>query len=170
MPAPTIYATSMFDKIDEFLLEMAEHDKEIKCGVASVGPASAYAETWEWGNVRQSKPGPKTVLGQNPDGEQVWLSIQAPFGYIKINENAYWDALKQELAKVSFKGPGAKQITEELQAAGKRAMRLCAQLIGDSAPVDKGDLSHSFKVVEDGDPILDNSDDTRTLILEHGEE
>lgn len=169
MPVPTIYATGMFDKIDEFLLEMAEHDKEIKCGVMAVGPAAEYAEVWEWGNARQSEPGPKTVLGMNPDGEQVWLSIQAPFGYIKINENAYWDALKQELGKVKFKGNTPKEITEELQAAGKRAMKLCAQLIGDAAPVDSGQLSKSFRVVEDGDAMLDNSDDSRALVLDKGE-
>jgi|ERR1700734_228169 len=165
MPAPTIYATSLFDKLDEFLLEFAEHDQEITAGVASVGEAAAYSEVWEWGNIRQSKLGPKTVLGTNPDGEQVWLSIQAPFGYIKIHENDYWQALKEELAKVTFKGPNAKDITEELQAASRRAMKICAQLIGDSAPKDSGDLSKSFVVIEDGDPILDDSDDSRTLIL-----
>lgn len=169
MPVPTVYATGMFDKIDEFLLELAEHDKEIKCGVAAVGPAAAYSEVWEWGNTRQSKPGPKTVLGTNPDGSTVWLSSQAPFGYIKINENAYWDALRQELGKVQFKSTNAKEMTEELQAAGKRAMKLCAQLIGDSAPVDSGQLSKSFRVVEDGDPMLEDSDDSRTLVLDKGE-
>src|SRR6266567_2553056 len=120
-------------------------------------------------NIRQSEPGPKTVLGTNPDGEQVWLSVQAPFGYIKINESAYWDNVKQELEKVKFKGPTAKEITEELQEAGRKAMKRNARLISDSAPVDTGALSHSFRVVEDGDPILDDSDDTRTLILDKGE-
>jgi hypothetical protein len=165
MPVPTVYSTAMFDKLDEFLLEFAEHDQEVNAGVASVGEAAAYADVWEWGNIRQSKPGPKTVLGTNPDGEQVWLSIQAPFGYIKIHENDYWDALKQELAKVKFSSTNAKGITEELAAAGKRAMKLCAQLISDSAPVDRGTLKDSFKVIEDGDTLLDDSDDSRTLII-----
>jgi hypothetical protein len=165
MAAPIIYATTMFDKLDEFLLEFAEHNQEVNAGVASVGEAAAYAEVWEWGNARQSEAGPKTVLGTNPDGEQVWLSIQAPSGYIKINENAYWDALKKELSKVKFSGTNPKAITEELAAAGKRAMKICAELIADSAPVDKGTLRDSFKVVEDGDPLLDDSDDSRTLII-----
>ena len=144
MAVPTIYATAMFDHLDEFLLEMVEHDQEISAGVASMGDAAAYAEVWEWGNVRQSKPGPKTVLGTNPNGEQVWLSIQAPFGYVRINENQYWEVLKQELAKVQFKSTNARGITEELEAAAEEAMKIIAQIIGDHAPVDTGDLSKSF--------------------------
>ena len=166
---PTIYANAVFDKLDEFLLEMSEHDKEIKCGVASYGPAAAHAEVWEWGNVRQEKQGPKTVRGMNPDGEEVWLSVQAPTGYIKINENHFWDALKDELSKVKFKGTTAKQITEELQAAGNKAAKRFIPYLEDSAPVDTGALSKSFKVVRDGDSLLDDSDDSRTLILERGE-
>jgi hypothetical protein len=169
MPAPTIYATGMFDKVDELLLEMKEHDKEIKCGVASVGEAAAYAEVWEWGNSRQTKQGPKTVQGTNPDGETVWLSNQAPSGYIKINENHFWDVLKDELSKVKFKSTTAKGITEELQEAGRKAMKRCIPFIQDSAPVDSGKLSKSFRVVEDGDEMLEDSDDSRTLILDQGE-
>lgn len=161
--APTIHATCMIDKLDEFLLEFAEHDKEISAGVASVGPAAAYADVWEWGNIRQHKPGPKTVLGTNPDGDMVWLSIQAPFGYIKINENQYWEVLKIELGKVKFKSTNPKDITRELEAASKRAMKLIAKIIGDHAPVDQGDLSSSFQVVEPGDVMLDDTDDTRIL-------
>src|SRR5476649_808458 len=142
---PTIYSTAMFDKLDELLLEFAEHDQEVNAGVASTGPAAAYAEVWEWGNVRQSKPGPRTVLGTNPDGKSVWLSIQAPFGYIQIHENDYWEALKEELGKVKFSSTTAKGITEELQAAAKKAMKKCAQLISESAPVDTGQLADSFK-------------------------
>jgi hypothetical protein len=40
--APTIYATALIDKLDELLLEFAEHDKEISAGVASFGEAAAY--------------------------------------------------------------------------------------------------------------------------------
>src|ERR1700756_3450419 len=126
MPVPTIYPTMLFDKLDEFLLEFEEHDEEIFAGVASVGPAAAYAEVWEWGNIRQTKQGPKTVQGTNPAGEIVWLSLQAPFGYIKINENRMWEALKQELGKVKFKSTNAREMTEELQEAARKAMERCA--------------------------------------------
>src|SRR3954471_15404856 len=103
----TVSSSFMFDKLDELLLELEEHDKEISAGVATVGEPAAYAEVWEWGNVRQTKKGPKTVLGINPDGEKVWLTIQAPFGYIRINENEFWQAVKDELAKVKFKSTTA---------------------------------------------------------------
>ena len=169
MPVPTIYATSFFDKLDEFMLEFREHDQEINAGIAAVGPAAAYSEVWEWGNIRQTKKGPKTVLGTNPDGESVWLSISAPHGYIKINENHFWDILKDELAKVKFKGTNPKEITEELQEAGRKAMKRCIPFLEDSAPVDTGQLSKSFRVVEDGDPMLDDSDDSKTLIIGGGE-
>lgn len=142
-----------------------EHDKDITAGVASYGDAAAYAEVWEWGNVRQTKQGPKTVLGENPDGEQVWLSIQAPSGYIRVSEEVYWFILKQELGKVQFKGTTAKEITLELEAAAKKAMKRIAQVIGENAPVDKGDLSKSFKPVNPGDAMLDDDDMHRTLLI-----
>lgn len=165
MPAPTVYPTALFDKLDTFMLEFMEHDKEITAGVASYGEAAAYADVWEWGNVRQTKPGPKTVLGTNPDGEEVWLSIQAPFGYIKIHENDYWEILKIQLGKVKFKGTTAKEITEELEDASLKAMKLIAQVVGDNAPIDKGDLSKSFKAVKPGDILLDDDYDERTLYV-----
>jgi hypothetical protein len=169
MPAPTVYSTAVIDKLDEFLLELAEHDQEITAGVAAVGDAAAYSEVWEWGNVRQTKQGPKTTLGVNPDGEKVWLSLQAPFGYIKVNENQYWDVLKDELGKVKFKSTTARGITQELEAAAKKAMKRVAEIIGDHAPVDTGALSKSFRVINPGDAMLDDADDTgdmnRTLIL-----
>lgn len=163
---PTIYPTALFDKLDEFMLEFIGLDKEISAGVASEGEAAAYAEVWEWGNVRQHKSGPKTVLGTNPAGKIVWLTIQAPFGYIKINENIYWQILRAELAKVEFKGPKASDITKELEAASVRAMKQIAQIIGDHAPKDHGDLSKSFKVVMPGDNLLDDDDSDRILMID----
>lgn len=163
--APTIYATALFDKLDSLLLELEQHDREISAGVASVGPAAAYAEVWEWGNVRQSKPGPKTVLGTNPDGERVYLTLQAPFGYIKINENLYWEILKTELAKVKFKSHTARGITEELEAAAVKAMKKIVKIIAETAPVDSGDLSKSFQVIYPGEVMLDMDDSERTLTI-----
>jgi hypothetical protein len=162
---PTISGTLSIERLDEFLLEFAEHDKEISVGVAATGDAAAYAEVWEWGSARQTKPGPKTVLGTNPSGEQVWLSIQAPFGFVSIHENDFWDALSQELERAKFSSTNPKDITTEIQKAGVRAMKLCKQLLQDSAPVDTGQLRDSFQVIEDGDPILDDVDDTKTLVL-----
>ena len=162
--APTIYATGLFDKLDELLLELAEHDKLITAGVASTGEAAAYAEVWEWGNVRQTKEGPKTVLGINPDGENVWLSVQAPVGYISVNENQYWSILKDELAKVKFKSTTTKGITDELNTASVKAMKRICKVIAETAPVDSGQLSDSFEVVQPDDPLLDD-DSERTLSI-----
>src|SRR5580704_18942643 len=114
MPVPTVYSTALFDKLDEFLLEFQEHDQEVNVGIVSVGDAAAYSEVWEWGNVRQTKQGPRTVLGTNPDGKQVWLSIQAPTGYIKINENNFWEAIKDEMSKATFERTTPREINEEL--------------------------------------------------------
>lgn len=164
----SIYPEFVFE-LDKLLLEFEQHDKMISAGVQSVGPASAYAEVWEWGNVRQTKPGPKTTLGTNPDGEQVWLTIQAPYGYIHINENQYMEVIQKSLAKVRFKGNTAREITEELEAAATSAMERIAKIIHDNAPVDSGTLADSFEVVKPGSAILDNSDSKRILILDSGE-
>lgn len=167
-----VFPELVFDKLDELFLEFEEHDKLIAAGVAAIGEAAAYAEVWEWGNVRQTKQGPKTVLGTNPDGEEVWLSVQAPFGYIAIHESQYWDIMKEELGKVEFKSSTAQGITKELETAAVKAMKRVKDLIEESAPVDKGILSKSFRVVLPDDILLDEDDneDERTLVLERGEE
>lgn len=172
MLTPTVYPEFSIDQLDEFLLELEEHDKMISAGVASVGDAANYAEVWEWGNIRQTQPGPKTVEGTNPNGEQVWLSIQAPYGYIQIHDSQYWDILTEELNKIQFKSKTAQGITKELQHASKIAMMRCAVLVANSAPVDRGDLAASFEVIEDGDILLDDDkySDERVLTLEGGSE
>lgn len=152
----SIYPTVLFDKLDEFLLEFEEHDQMIEYGVMATGPAAAYAEVWEWGNARQTKAGPKTVLGTNPDGEMVWLSSQAPFGYIRVNQDQFLEVVKIELGKVKFNSTNAAGITEELQKAGRKIMKEISGIIQDTAPVDTGQLRSSFKVVEDGDSLLDS--------------
>lgn len=138
------------------MLELEEHDKEIKSGVASVGEAAAYSLVWEFGNARQSKPGPKTTQGYNPaTGEIVWLTIQRPYGYIRINENLYWEVVRDEMAKVKFKGTTAHEITVELETAAKRIAKRIAKMIADTAPVDKGDLSDSIVPVDPNDVLLE---------------
>jgi hypothetical protein len=37
------------DQLDFLFLELAEQDKLVEAGVASVGDAAAYALVWEWG-------------------------------------------------------------------------------------------------------------------------
>jgi hypothetical protein len=159
MPQPTLPIPSLMFELDKFLLELEQHDKEIQAGVASVGEAAAYSLVWEFGNVRQVKKGPKTVKGTNLlTGEVVWLSIQAPHGYIRISENLYWESLRYEMSQVTFKGNTAKEITKELEACAVRVMKTIRKIIADHAPVDKGTLEHSFEVVMPGDVLLDGDE------------
>lgn len=140
--------------IKTFLKEL-EDDGLVESGVSVEGPASAYAEVWEWGNMRQTKKGPKTVLGTNPRGERVWLSSQAPYGYIWRNEVNFWRSISQELEKVSFRGTTKQAVTGELEKACEKATKEMAGTIGESAPVDTGQLSDSFRSVPSGDSLLE---------------
>lgn len=152
--------TMLFDKLDEFMLEFEEHDKEIKAGVASVGDAAAYALVWELGNARQTKEGPRTTRGYNiQTGEVVWLTIQRPYGYIRINENLYWEALKDEMKKVKFSGTNAREITEELEACAVKVAKRIVKIISQTAPVAEGKLRDSFEVVEPDDNLLEEKDE-----------
>lgn len=146
------------DDIGSFLKEL-EDDRVVEAGVAVVGPAAAYAEVWEWGNARQTKKGPRTVLGTNPRGERVWLSSQAPYGYIWRNESVFWDSIRQQLEKVSFSGPTKREITSELVKATAAASEEMVKTVSDSAPVDTGQLSESFVAVKDGEPLLEDDGD-----------
>jgi len=137
-----------------FLDEFKNLKQTIEVGVSVDGPAAAYAEVWEWGNARQTKQGPKTVLGVNPNGESVWLSSQAPHGYIRVNESRYVDIVKIGLGTVTFKGPTAQEIVSELEKTGVKMMEQIAEVVAETAPVDTGQLSESFKAVKPGDPLL----------------
>lgn len=164
MPQPTIPTLSFESTgIEKFLVEL-EEGMEIQAGVASMGEAAAYSYVWEYGNVRQVKEGPKTTKGINPDGDVVWLSIQAPSGYVAVSESQYHEILKDELSKVTFSGTTSSAIRKELNVAAVRAMERIRAVIENNAPVDSGDLSDSFKVVKPGDALLD-SDDKRILDL-----
>lgn len=150
-----VYPTFQFEAND-FLDAISNKDETVEVGVSVEGPAAAYAEVWEWGNTRQTKKGPRTVLGTNPDGERVWLSSQAPYGYIRINTEKYLEAVKKALGNLPMHSATPQQLTEELQKAGVEAMKECAQILHDAAPVDTGQLQSSFKVVEDGDELLED--------------
>src|SRR5580765_2079633 len=90
----------------------------VRGGVISEGDAAAYALVWEWGNARQTKEGPKTVRGINPDGQPVWLSIQAPYGYIRIHEAESVNIIEMVLANADFETPETgKQIIAEMKRA-----------------------------------------------------
>jgi hypothetical protein len=169
VPISLPYPTVLFDKLDEFLLEFSEQDQEVQAGVASDGEAAAYALVWEWGNMRQKFIGPKTTLGLNPDGQRVWLSIQAPTGWIRVNEAQYWQFFEEEMAKAKFSSPSTGDISDELRGIARRAAKRICELMKDTVPVDSGDLRDSLEVVDPEDyAALDLGADTSdwdTLVL-----
>jgi hypothetical protein len=149
------YLSFSLKGFDSFIELFDLDDKVVEAGVVSTGEAAAYAEVWEWGNARQTKQGPKTVRGTNPDGEVVWLSSQAPMGYIAVNSEAYLNIVKIELGKLSFSGNSAQDTEKELKAIALSAAQACAEIIAEHAPIDSGQLKGSFEAVPDGDPALD---------------
>ena len=111
-------------------------------GVVSEGEAAAYALVWEWGNARQTKKGPKTTMGVNPDGEEVWLSIQAPEGYIRISEPVYIFQLEQELGNIDFEDlETGEEIRKAIKGASAMAAHLIAETIRENAPIDSGGVA-----------------------------
>lgn len=132
----------------------------VRGGIISEGDAAAYALVWEWGNARQTKKGPKTVRGINPDGEEVWLSIQAPFGYIRINEPEYINIIQQKLGEIDLSDvKDAEGIREEIKSASASAAEMITEIIRHVAPVDTGALRESIQPADPGDPDLAVEDD-----------
>ena len=150
-----VIPTLDFDQLDEFLLEFEEHDQEISVGVMVVGDAAAYGLVWEWGNTRQTKQGPRTVYGPNPKGEIVWLSTQAPEGWISVNEGAMQAAFEKELQKAEFNQPTARDMTRELEKRATAAAQAALRILRDHAPKDSGQLLDSLRVVPPGSALLD---------------
>lgn len=165
LPAPAF----LFDKLDEFGLELAEQDKLVEAGVASVGKPAAYAPVWEWGNARQQKKGPRTTRGINPDGTVVWLTIQRPHGYIAIYQSVFQMAFDDELDKVEFEGASTGQVSDALRRAANNTAKRIAQIMEATAPVGLGPgagaLARSFEVVEAGDYATLDSGGDRVLNL-----
>ena len=158
------------DKLDFMLLELAQQNKLTEAGVKVEGPAAAYALVWELGNAKQTKPGPKTVRGINPDGSHVFLSIQAPRGYIRVSSSLYAAALKQELTKVKFVSESTGAISTQLERAAVRTVKRIRDIIKDHAPVDSGELVSNIKIVEPGDPLLDEAEEFDAMLLGEEEE
>lgn len=135
--------------------EQAAKAGPVRGGVVSEGDAAAYALVWEWGNARQAKEGPKTVKGMNPDGEEVWLSVQAPFGYIRIHEPAFIKIIEERLSEIDFSETvTAKQVRDEMKKASAAAAEMIADILRESVPKDSGDLRESIQAADPDDPDL----------------
>jgi hypothetical protein len=140
----------------------------IRGGVVSEGDAAAYALVWEWGNARQTKEGPKTVKGINPDGDEVWLSTQAPFGYIRINEPEFINIIQEQIANVDFEAAeSGQEILTALKNASTRAAGQIAEVIREAAPVDSGALRESIQPTDPDDPDLAVDDEDIELGTTH---
>ena len=152
-------------ELDKFLLEFQQQNKTVEAGVGVEGPGAAYALVWEWGNARQTQIGPRTTIGINPDGTRVFLSIQAPRGYIRVNTPLYWAALESELNKVKFSGSTTLAIREELERAAVKAANRIRDIIREHVPVDTGQLHADIRTIGIGDSILDEAEDFGALVL-----
>lgn len=135
----------LYKKLGVFAEELADVDEEITVGIVSEGEASAYANVWEWGNVRQTKKGPKTTRGINPNGEEVWLTIQAPYGYIRVNEMKYRQIMIAEVDKVDFGLTDGHKLDKQLKAALLRIDKKILKVLQDTVPVDTEALKDSLR-------------------------
>jgi hypothetical protein len=102
-------------------------------------------------------------LGINPDGKRVFLSIQAPHGYIRVNEPLYWAALEEEIDAMEFTGGSSAAIRGEMEQAAKRAAKRVQEIIQEHVPVDHGDLHDSIKVVNPGDELLEQAEEDNAV-------
>lgn len=156
-PSPNL--GKLYDGLIDIFQEYANADEaEVQVGIFIEGPAAAYANVWEWGNIRQTKKGPKTVRGINPDGSSVWLTVQAPRGYIRVNILKYWTVIDQEMSKVNFGASSGSQIDKQIRQASINIGNKVAKIISETAPVDKGDLSSSVKAYASIGLVEDDED------------
>ncbi len=137
----------LYKQLDLFVedLDGLDEGEIVRIGIGAEGPAAEYALVWEWGNARQTKKGPKTVRGVNPDGSSVWLTIQAPFGYIRVNTPKYWQIVYDEMEKVNFDRSG-KEIDRQIRRASERISDRILQILRDTVPVDEGNLRDALRV------------------------
>lgn len=163
-----------FEATADFL-EALKGIKAVGVGVAVVGDAADYALVWEWGNTRQKKAGPRTVKGTNPDKKMVWLSSQAPFGYIRINEPFMHRIIEQVIGEMDLDQPSANATMKVIEAGAKKISKAIAEAISNDAPLGSADfgdphpglLKRSIVAIEPNDSLLNQeTDEFDTLDLE----
>ncbi|MDE2098280.1 MAG: HK97 gp10 family phage protein [Patescibacteria group bacterium] len=136
----------------------------IESGVRVEGPATAYALVWEWGNLRQTKKGPRTVWGVNPDGSGAWLSTQAPRGYIRVLEAEYNTILQGQFKGLTLRASDPQKMREDLTDAMNTAADKIANVVKGLAPVDTGELSAGIVSVHVGDSLLKEIGGTELVV------
>lgn len=138
----------------------ARHARLIQAGVCVAGEPAAYALVWEWGNERQTQKGPRTVLGTNPAGQRAWLSSQAPHGWIATHEPEMWNIINNVLDNIHFQGNTEDHMDAVLESASRTISSQMLRLLKSTVPVDSGDLDSALEIVEPGDSLLDEIEDS----------
>jgi hypothetical protein len=154
LPTPALTPSLTFKNLAGFLAELEGLDEPVIGGVGVFGSAADYALVWEYGAPppwKIKKPGPKTLWGINPLGEQKIMTRTAPEGYISIHEDELWPILEEELSKVKFSSGTSDGIRLELEVAVDNASQRFARLVSDSAPVDTGDLRSQIQYIDSAD-------------------
>lgn len=144
-----------FAELKDFFVNLGNADVTVEAGVSSEGPAAAYVFVWEFGNIRQSKPGPKTVAGVNPvTGEKAFFSTQAPQGYIRVLIPVFREIMDLEIKRISFLDPERRSIKIQLDAAARRITNKMVEVIRNTVPIDSGELRASIRAVWPGETLL----------------
>lgn len=152
IPVPTIEYDRNFSRAFSALGE----GWIVEAGVGVEGEAANYALVWEHGNMRQTKKGPKTVMGVDLEsGAKVWLSIQAPRGYVRINEPRYWEQVRRRLEEADFSGvSSAQEMKTILELTAFKIVQDMAEIMKETVPVDTGALQGEIQPVQANDPLL----------------
>ena len=132
--------------------------KQEYSGVKADGESAAYALVWELGKIN-AKPGPKTLISTNADGDEVLLTIQAPHGYIRINRQIYLGILNEEFKTIKWNELPMTKWAEEAGKVLDLAAARCLEVIQQYVPVDTGQLLFEMTVATHKDPLLEESKD-----------
>lgn len=128
-------AALLFNPLKKMLGDL-DIDIAMATAIVSRGAPSAYALVWEYGNVRQTKKGPKTTHATDIEtGKKVWLTIQAPKGYVRVLRPRFRKIIEQELGKVKF---GKKDTKKQIASAWDRVGERIVALVKEKVPVGDG--------------------------------
>jgi hypothetical protein len=150
---PSLRLSILFNPLKTTLSALNMHEAAISTMIVSRGPASAYALVWEYGNIRQTKKGPKTTLGVDPEtGARIWHTIQAPSGYVRIWKPTFRRIILEEINKVRFlrhgaSGASGRELYQQLTEAWSRIGERMTERIKSTVPVDSGDLKGSITFI-----------------------
>jgi len=151
--------TATISGIDELVASLSKVPSRVVSGVKTTDEKSyIIAMVWAYGYVtRTINPGPKTLWSVNYYGEPKVLTITAPTGFIRVQEQDYRRILNAEFAAAAFASkPISSWSTLAVQMMTNAAQR-CAQITSQAAPIDKGDLRASIVAALPGDTALSGS-------------